>query len=59
MALHLVLHGYNGKPYREIKLVHPIYCVMIFDYNLLFIYIQVRLLVIVIPRPDAESSACN
>ena len=59
MARHLVLHGYNGKPYREIKLVHPIYCVMIFDYNLLFIYIQVRLLVIVIPRPDAESSACN
>ncbi len=33
--------------------------VMILDCNLLFIYIQVRHSVIVIPRTDAESSVCN
>jgi|GEM_PF-2967811 hypothetical protein len=44
---------------RYLRWVHPIFCVMILDYNLLFIYIQVRHLVIVIPHFDAESSVCN
>ena len=44
---------------RYLRWVHPIFCVMILDYNLLFIYIQVRHLVIVMPHSDAESSVCN
>ena len=57
--LTLIIIIYSPLSILNSKQANPIFCVITFGYNLPFIYIQVRLSVIVMPHADAASCVCK